>query len=165
MNNKTFFLFHILIFKLIWIVAVLSAYSKNTIILLLLTIVYVVMHLFYNKFSVINFIKVLIFAIIGVMLDAANIYFEVFKITNMDYYFIPVWLLLLWVGFSIFALDILNRMFKNIYILALLCGITAPFSYLAGDSMNILSYGDYGMIILFFEWLIILPYCMHKSAY
>lgn len=72
--------------------------------------------------------------VLGCLLELATVTFGVIRFTGTDW--IPLWLILLWVGFSGMALVVFDYLRKRFVIAAVLGAIFGPITYFAGERLG-----------------------------
>lgn len=78
--------------------------------------------------------SLLFLVVLGCLIELATVKFGVIRFTGTDW--IPLWLILLWVGFSGMALVVFDYLNRRFVIAGLLGAIFGPITYFAGERLG-----------------------------
>ena len=93
----------------------------------------------------------------GVTMDAVLHYAGVYEFpiqNELDYFYLPSWLLIIWMGFSLALPYSLYWMFKNRFLFIGLMSALAPVSYLAGREFAMIEFTNGQLIYVVLAWSI-----------
>ena len=99
---------------------------------------------------------------IGIFLDHANAYFGIlsFPNSNADFTMIPLWLIVLWLVFSLMIPHSLNWLRNNTWLAFVLGGLGGSSSYWLGHKLGALNLAEpltFSLTIDLIQWAILLP--------
>lgn len=140
------------LFQLVWFLSIFLK-LEMAVVALFFMLLHVISKLI-NKHGV--FISVLAFCM-GVTMDAVLHYSGVYEFPiqhELDYFYLPSWLLMIWVGFSLALPYSLHWMFKNRLLFIGLMSVLAPVSYLAGREFGMIEFTNGQLIYVVLAWSI-----------
>lgn len=124
-------------------------------------------HLFYLRWPVSEIRLIFLVAFIGAAIDSALLQSNVFIFADSSH-IIPVWLLVIWLGFAATLNHSLSFLKNRIWLQRLVGAIFAPLSYYAGYNLGAVNFGFSivaTLIILSITWFFLLPLCFYLADY
>jgi len=123
-------------------------------------IIFLIIYFYFNHNKQ-KLIKILLLiSIPGYIFDTLMVYFQIYEFNTVSKFgTLPLWMIVLWLSFSVLFDEILN-FFKNYKILGItLSGILGPLTYYLGEPIGIISINDlptfFCMMIIFWSMLMI----------
>jgi hypothetical protein len=117
--------------------------------------------IFALKFSQANFIQIILaggLALgLGIIMDSGLYGVGVYEFPDTDilYYFnIPIWLLTMWVAFSITLFSSFYWALAKPVVFIIICALLGPVSYLAGREIGIIQFQNISLFIMVFSWTV-----------
>lgn len=149
-----------ILFQLIWFVCILGAAINETHSAVTLSLAIIIFHLFLTKNKV-NELKIMILAgIIGFLFDGLLLKNQLVLYANHGWSnnITPLWIIILWVGFSITLNSSLSWLKKKVTLSIFFGAIGGPLAYLAGEKLGAVTLMTPNTIIaISIGWAIITP--------
>lgn len=150
------------VFQIIWFICLIGGNSLA----LLATLLNFFLHLYWlksNEFSRTTWLLyVFIGSLLGITIDQMAIYFGFFLF--QESYFLPVWLVCLWVNFIMTIQFSLYWLEKHLWLSSVIGGIGGTYSYYLGEKLGQVIFPNNHFItisFLFVSWALLLP-CLFK---
>ena len=109
--------------------------------------------------------RILVPAAIGILTDTALALAGVFQFQD-SLLIIPLWLVVLWIGFATTLSQSLSVFGKNLWIAACAGAVAFPFNYGVGERLGAVSFGETyleSMMILSLLWAALFPLCFYLN--
>lgn len=146
----------LVIFKVLWSLVAFSVYLVQLWLGLLASLVYVGYYFWVGQAQ---WRQLLALTLLGCILDYLNLTFGVFTIVITPYniFGFSSWLILLWLVFAIFILDVYNKIVTNRGWYYIIIGMSGWLAYHFGVTIGFFAFATYGSWVLLLEWCLIVP--------
>ena len=157
-----FFVFNFLGLQITWAACAYGATHSQPNLGLLIAVFYIVLHMFFSKSRKQDLLTLLCVGLIGIFLDHINTYLGLvsFNDSNVTHSVIPLWLISLWLVFSLTLPYILGWLEKKPWLAFFLGGAGGSSSYWLAHKLGaIILYEPLAIStsIYFLQWAIFLP--------
>lgn len=169
MSRSVAIVVNILLFKIGWITAVMSAARLMPIVGVTVMTVVILLHLYRSERPQIELLLLLACGALGAIWDSLLVAagWLSYPSGTVIEYAAPYWIVVMWMLFAT-TLNTSLRWLRRRYLLAAVCGLTgAPAAYFAGarlDAIELLHF-DAAMLALALGWSVLLPLMMRLSEY
>jgi hypothetical protein len=155
--QKLYDLIAILLFNFVWLVIVISGQKKLDFLSLIPAALFVAYAIWHFKLKKDIVLKILFLSLIGLGFDFLAFKLGLISFENIDFVFVPLWLIALWFAFG-FSMPMYFRLEKKPVVLFILGFIFGPLSYLAGSKFDVLHFNSNMAIAAYaIFWGIYLP--------
>jgi hypothetical protein len=159
--RTSFFIFNILGLQITWAACAYGATHSQPHLGLVIAIIYITLHMLFTQSRKQDLLILLCVGIIGISLDHINTYlgFVSFNESNIIHSFIPLWLMSLWLVFSLTLPHSLDWLGKKPWLAFLLGGFGGSSSYWLGHKLGAITLSEplaVSISIYFLQWAILL---------
>lgn len=154
-------LFNIAAFNLLWLGCVVGQNKFLWLITPILTLY--LWFLISNKLT--SFLSIALPATLGIFADMVLTLAGIFQFQN-TFLIIPLWLVVLWIGFSSTLSQSLAFLGKNKWITAFAGAVAFPFNYGVGERLGAVSFGNtylVSVLTMSLLWALLFPLCFYIS--
>ena len=157
-ENKQNLFFVVLWFYLGWFGCVFLASEAHSITTLLFPLILVVFLFYRRLLSARLFLLSSLFSVLGILFDSQLIRFGYVEVVAGTSFFIPLWLVSIWLLFS-FSMTQLGSWWRiPIWLGSILGFVIGPLSYKSGELLHVLFFnGTAGLIIYAIFWALMFP--------
>lgn len=160
--HMAFLIFNFLGLQVTWAACAYGATQATPSLGVTVGIVYILAHMIFTSTRKQDLTLMFGLSTIGIFLDHANTYFGIlsFPNSNVDFTLIPLWLMVLWLVFSLMIPHSLNWLRNNIWLAFFLGGLGGSSSYWLGHKLGALNLSEpltLSIIVYFIQWAILLP--------
>lgn len=158
-------LINILIFNAAWFTLI---FTQNTFLIPLLLLF--IVQFYYSKNKVTESKILITIPLLGITIDSLLMHSGVFNFPNHENYFIPLWLMLIWLGFATTVNKSLLFLAKKPFLQCLIGATLVPLNYLAGESLGAVNFSYSHVttfIVLSLIWaplLMLIFYCQQMFS-
>lgn len=175
-SNMAFLIFNFLGLQITWAACAYGATHSMPMLGVIVGLIYIALHMLLTKTRNQDLLILLAVSAIGISIDHTNSYLGLISFIDNDTTFpmIPLWLVTLWMVFSLMLPHSLNWLGKNTMLAFFLGGLGGASSYWLGHKLGAISLSEpllLSIVILFIEWAviccasyIILNFIRHKLA-
>ncbi|MFK7795314.1 MAG: DUF2878 domain-containing protein [Gammaproteobacteria bacterium] len=158
--HTAFLIFNFLGLQITWAACAYGATNSMPILGVVVGLIYIALHLLLTKVRNQDLLILLTISIIGISVDHINTYLGLMAFTpnNTTHSVIPLWLIILWMVFSLMLPHSLNWLGKNTALSFLIGGLGGASSYWLGHKLSAISISEpllLNISILFIEWAVI----------
>ena len=163
LSARTYFLiFNLLGLQTTWAACAYGATHSIPNFGLVVGAIYIIFHMIFTKSRKQDSLIMLCVGVIGISLDHINAYLELVAFTdpNITSSFIPLWLMILWLVFSLMLPHSLDWLKKNTWLAFFLGGLGGSSSYWLGHKLGALTLSEplvASILIYFIQWAVLLP--------
>ena len=163
MSARTrFCIFNFLGLQITWAACAYGATHSQPDFGLVIAVVYIILHMVFTNSRKQDFLILLCFGIIGIGLDHTNAYlgFLSFNQSNITHTVIPLWLMSLWLVFSLTLPHSLDWLGKKPWLAFFLGGLGGSSSYWLGHKLGAITLSEplaISISIYFLQWALLLP--------
>ena len=156
---------HFSIYQLVWYAMLWALNTGGIILQWLPTLLFVITHFaFFSKHRLHDLKTMLLISVIGVSIDSFLLHQELMWVARYNHIGAPVWLILLWVSFSLTFPYALQYFKKHSYAAPIFGGLGFLFSYLAPSVFGIVNLTTQGKWVLAIIWAFLFPILVKKSS-
>jgi len=152
--DKKDILINVVLFQVLWFVAILG---QGLWALIPLAFMFIHLVLMRNKQTQCVLV-LLVLASIGIVFDSIYHYMGLYQFSSesltLAYLNLPIWLACLWIGFCLTLPVSLAWLVKKPYLFILACSLLGPISYLAGRRLGGLEFSNSNLWLLALEWCV-----------
>ncbi len=149
-------------FQTIWFLAILFEDAYLLIILALLAL-----HILFSKHKLEDTLLGLGIGIYGSLVDGVLLQSGLFAFSNQFAWFIPYWLVTLWIAFGMMLRTSLDYLQGRYVLSAILGAISGPLSYIAGERLNAVTFPQSSLLtvtVLSVIWAMTVPLWLWINA-